>query len=97
MARLASARPDDAAAHEASVRVFETLARRDPAPPPVVWKNLGVAYHRLSLTRPEAVAPMVRAWRRYLEVAPRTDPDLTNIRLLVDDGARRLAESPPTR
>lgn len=88
VARLATGRRDDPATHELTIRVFETLARRDPSPPPVVWKNLGVAYHAQSATRREALAPMVAAWRRYLEVAPPDDPDLANIRLLIVDAER---------
>jgi hypothetical protein len=34
---------------------------------------------------------MVRAWRRYLSVAPADDPDLPKIRQVIEDTERTLA------
>jgi len=89
LVRLAARRHDDATAQETTVRVLERLAAR-PGVPPVVLRNLGVAYQLLARTRPEARAPMVRAWRRYLASNPSGDADLANIRLLVEEAERAL-------
>ena len=70
---------------------FETMAERHPSPSPAVFKNLGVAYQGLGATRADAPAAMVRAWRRYLAMAPSDDPDLPKIRQAVDDTERTLA------
>jgi hypothetical protein len=56
------------------VRALEPLARW-PSAPPVVWRNLGVAYQFLSAAEPGARTPMVAAFRRYLELAPPQAPD----------------------
>ncbi len=87
--RLAARRHDDPVAQETAVRVLERLAAR-PTVAPVVLRNLGVAYQLLSRRRPEALAPMVRAWRRYLALDPTGDAELANIRLLVEEGERAL-------
>jgi hypothetical protein len=76
---------DDPKAVETAIRVFETLAGHHPSPSPAVFKNLGVAYREQSRTRPEATASMVRSWRRYLATNPRNDPDVPNIRRLLDE------------
>jgi hypothetical protein len=93
--QAAGRRPDDPAAHERAVRVLHALAAGQPSVSANVYKNLGVAYHVLSRTRPEAAARMVTAWRRYLEVAPAGDPDLANIRLLITEAERRLGRAAP--
>jgi hypothetical protein len=93
--QAAARRGDDVAAHERAVRVLQVLAARQPAVPATVYKNLGVAYHALSRTRPEAAAAMVAAWRRYLEIAPPGDRDLDNIRLLVAEAERTLRRAAP--
>ena len=67
------------------------MAERHPTPSPAVFKNLGVAYQGLGATKPEAPAAMVRAWRRYLAMAPADDPDVPKIRQLVEDAERSLA------
>jgi hypothetical protein len=90
--RLVARRPGDTAAQETTVRVLERLAAR-PTVAPVVLRNLGVAYQFLAQSRPEALAPMVRHWRRYLALEPRDDADLPKIRLIVEDAERKL--TPP--
>jgi hypothetical protein len=89
LVRLAARRHDDVAVQETTVRVLERLAAR-PSVPPVVWRNLGVAYQLLARTRPEARAPMVTAWRRYLATNPASDPAAADIRRLVEDAERAL-------
>src|SRR5262249_8944870 len=74
---------------------FETLARGHPSPAPAVFKNLGVAYREQSRTRPEALGAMVRAWRRYLDTNPRNDPDVPNIRRLIEETEARESGSRP--
>jgi hypothetical protein len=91
--RMAARRRDDPATQETAVRVLETLAAR-PSVAPAVLRNLGVAYQLLSQTRPEALAPMVRHWRRYLALAPSDDADLPKIRLLVEEAEQKLAQRP---
>jgi hypothetical protein len=95
--QTAARRGDDAAAHERAVRVLQALAASQPSVSATVYKNLGVAYHVLSRTRPDATARMVTAWRRYLEVAPPNDPDLGNIRVLITQAEARLKEAPAPR
>ncbi len=94
--RMAARRRDDRDAQETTVRVLETLAAR-PTVTPVVLRNLGVAYQFLAQTRPDALAPMVRHWRRYLALDPRDDADLPKIRLLVEDAERTLAQRAPAK
>jgi len=91
VARLAAGRAGDATIAATAARVFETMAERLPSPPAAVFKNLGVAYQGLSATRPDAPASMVRAWRRYLAMAPADDPDVPKIRQIVEDTERTLA------
>jgi hypothetical protein len=91
VARLAAGRAGDATIAVTASRVFETMAERLPSPPAAVFKNLGVAYQGLSTTRPDAPAAMVRAWRRYLAMAPADDPDVPKIRQIVEDTERTLA------
>jgi hypothetical protein len=93
--QAAARRGDDVAAHERAVRVLHTLAARQPSLSATVYKNLGVAYHALSRTRPDAMGRMVAAWRRYLEVAPANDPDLGNIRLLLTEAENTLKRGAP--
>jgi hypothetical protein len=88
--RLAARQRDDPLALETTVRVLETLAAR-PTVTPAVLRNLGVAYQFMARTRPDALAPMVRHWRRYLALDPRDDADLSNIRLLVEEAEQTLA------
>jgi hypothetical protein len=89
--RLAAKRHDDAGTQETTIRVLETLAAR-PTVVPMVLRNLGVAYQFRARTHPDALEPMVRHWRRYLALNPASDPDLPNIRQLVEDAERTLAE-----
>jgi len=89
LVRLAARRHDDAAVQGTTVRVLERLAAR-PSVQPVVWRNLGVAYQLLARTRPEARAPMVTAWRRYLATNPTSDPAAADIRRLVEEAERAL-------
>src|SRR4029453_13352259 len=71
------------------------MAQRHPSCPPVVFKNLGVAYQGLSASRPDAPAAMVRAWKRYLSMAPANDPDVAKIRQAGEETAPPLATRPP--
>ena len=89
LVRLAARRHDDVTVQETTVRVLERLAAR-PMVPPVVWRNLGVAYQLLARTRPEARPAMVEAWRRYLATNPTDDPAVGDIRRLLDDAERAL-------
>ena len=91
VARLAIGRAADPTVSATAARVFEAMAERHPTPPPAVFKNLGVAYQGLAATRHDAPAAMVRAWRRYLAMAPADDPDVPKIRQLVEDTERSLA------
>ena len=91
---LSALRQAEAALRENEARlraVFETMAERNPSPTPAIFKNLGVAYQSLGTTRPDAPAAMVRAWRRYLAMAPADDPDVPKIRQAVEDTERTLA------
>jgi dolichyl-phosphate-mannose-protein mannosyltransferase len=88
VAALLGRQRNDPAAVETAIRVFEALASGHPSPSPAVFKNLGVAYRELSRTRPDAAASMVRSWRRYLSMSPKGDPDLANIRQIVDEAER---------
>jgi len=96
LVRLIARRRDDAGLQDTTVRVLEALAAR-PAVPPTVLRNLGVAYQFRSHTDPAALEPMVRYWRRYLALNPTTDPDLPNIRMLVEEAERTLAQRRPTK
>jgi hypothetical protein len=89
--RVVAQRRDDAATQATTVRVLETLAAR-PVVAPAVLRNLGVAYQFMARSKPEALEPMVRHWRRYLALNPSHDPDLPNIRLLVEEAERTLAQ-----
>lgn len=89
LVRLAARRHDDAVVQDTTVRVLERLATR-PSVPPVLWRNLGVAYQFLARTRPEARARMVTAWRRYLATNPASDPAAADIRRLVEEAEREL-------
>ena len=91
VARLAAGHAGDPAVATIAARVFETMAERQPSPSAAVFKNLGVAYQGLSATRPDAPTAMVRAWKRYLAMAPADDPDLPKIRKIVEDTERTLA------
>jgi hypothetical protein len=46
-----------------------------------------VAYRELSRTRPEARDKMIASWRRYLSLNPTGDPDVPNIRRLLEEAA----------
>jgi hypothetical protein len=90
LVRLAARRRDEPGLQETMIRVLETLAAR-PTVAPAVLRNLGVAYQFQAQSRPDALAAMVRSWRRYLALDPRDDADLPKIRLLVEDAERTLA------
>jgi hypothetical protein len=96
LVRLIASRRDDAALQDTTVRVLETLAAR-PSVPPTVLRNLGVAYQFRARTNADALEPMVRYWRRYLALEPTSDPDLANIRTLVEDAERTLAARRPPK
>ena len=87
VAGLAARHREEVEATEATIRVFETLASRHPSPAPSVYKNLGVGYRELSQSRPEAREKMIASWRRYLSLNPSGDPDVPNIRKLLEDEA----------
>ena len=90
VARLAAGHTANPEVSATAARVFETMAERHPSPPAAVFKNLGVAYQGLSATRPDAPAAMVRAWKRYLAMAPADDADVPKIRQAVEEAERTL-------
>jgi hypothetical protein len=91
VARLAAGHTANPEVSATAARVFEMMAERHPSPPAAVFKNLGVAYQGLSTSRPDAPAAMVRAWKRYLSMAPADDPDVAKIRQAVEETERTLA------
>jgi Protein of unknown function (DUF2723) len=96
LVRLIARRGNDTALHDTTIRVLEALAAR-PTVRPTVLRNLGVAYQFRSRTDPAALEPMVRHWRRYIALDPTTDPDLPNIKKLVEDAELTLAKKPPSQ
>jgi hypothetical protein len=96
LVRLSARHGNDRALQDTTIRVLESLAAR-PTVPPVVLRNLGVAYQFRSRTDPGALEPMVRHWRRYIALNPTTDPDLPNIKKLVEDAEQVLAQLGPRR
>lgn len=62
-----------------AAEITEQLLRADPNPQPSMYKNLGIAYFMLKDSDPAAVEKMVRAWTRYLEVAPFDDREIPAI------------------
>jgi hypothetical protein len=69
---------------EEGVAMLERVAQRAPAPPPVVHKDLGVAYQALAGFDPRFTRDMVTAWRRYLPLAPPDDRDVALIRKVLE-------------
>lgn len=59
--------------------ILRHCADQDEAPQPAVFKNLGIAAGRLGKT-----AEMKAALRRYVAVAPQSDPELPTIRALAE-------------
>ena len=62
-----------------------------PRPPRPYSRTSASPIRVSSATRPDAPAAMVRAWRRYLAMAPADDADVPKIRQLVEEAERTLA------
>ncbi len=77
------ARGDDEAWLRRAYALLEACTRGDEAPSPAVWKNLGIAAGRLARVEPAMQDVMRRALRRYVELAPASDPELPVVRALV--------------
>ncbi len=89
LVQVAHTRSEDPNADRLVIRALETIAQHHPAPEPAVFKNLGVAYQFLSRTDPAALGPMVRYWRKYLELDRSGDPDRAAIQTLIDQAEKR--------
>jgi hypothetical protein len=61
---------------------YRALAE-EAAAPWYVFKNLGMLEERLALTDPASLQRLLDAWTRYLELAPRSDPDRAAIEAAV--------------
>jgi hypothetical protein len=75
---LGIAANDDPTWLRRAAEILGECASREPAPPPEVFKNLGIAQGRLGHT-----AEMKQALQGYLRQAPEDDPDLPTLRALV--------------
>jgi hypothetical protein len=75
LARVAAGAGGDATLARLVTRALAPLVERHPSPPPVLLRNLGVAYQYLAGEQPSARQLMLRCWRRYLQIAPAADPD----------------------
>jgi hypothetical protein len=67
--------------------ILQGIVNENPASAPHVYKNLAIALGRAGLDTPEQRVRAAAAWRKYLEVAPRDDPQLPAI----EKELRRLA------
>jgi dolichyl-phosphate-mannose-protein mannosyltransferase len=76
----------DVAAH-----ILERVVRESPNVPGHVYKNLAIALGRDGLTTPERRREAAAAWRKYLETAPRDDPE----RPAIEREIERLNAAPP--
>ena len=59
--------------------MLESIVESDPHPVPLVYKTLAIALGRAGLESPEDRRNAAEAWRKYLQVAPRSDPMLPAI------------------
>jgi hypothetical protein len=88
--RLALADPSDQNALDQARLHYESFLMRTPGPTWFAWKNLGVVYERQSRHDPSVAPLMVKAFKRYLLLAPQNDPDRKVIQAAVSrfEGAR---------
>jgi hypothetical protein len=63
-----------------AVHVLEEIEARDPDPAPEIHRTFAQALGRQGLETPEQRARVAEQWRRYVRVAPSTDPLLPAIR-----------------
>jgi hypothetical protein len=63
----------------AAVPMLQGVLDENPAASPHVYKNHALAFGRLGLDTPEQRARAAGAWSKYLEVAPKDDPQLAAI------------------
>jgi hypothetical protein len=84
----AQRRPEQPQSLETALEYFEAIDAQAVEKDPQVLKNMGAAYHLLSLRRnPQAATKMQRAWTRYLRVAPQGDTDVATIATLIKNSA----------
>lgn len=72
--------------------IMKKIIEHHPAPPLIVYKNLGVAYQFMGKVDARYNALMVKAWKQYMAKNPVKDPDLPNIKLLVSAYEKRYKE-----
>lgn len=72
--------------------IMKKIIEHHPAPPLIVYKNLGVAYQFMGKVDARYNSLMVKAWKQYMEKNPIKDPDLPNIRLLVGAWEKKYKE-----
>ncbi len=77
---LAGHDPDKRAWLLSAAAILDGIVRQDPHPAPQFFRSLAVALGRLGTETPRQKARTAAAWRRYLAVAPDTDPQLPAIR-----------------
>src|SRR5207247_9474601 len=71
---------------EAGAACLEDITARVPNPPPLIFKQLGQAYRKLTVYDPANLVKMKAAWSRYLELGPQpNDPDLAEIRKAISE------------
>lgn len=74
----------------AAARILQGIVDENPASSPHVYKNLAIALGRTGLDTAEQRARAAGAWRKYMEVAPKDDPQLPAI----EKEIRRLLPQP---
>jgi hypothetical protein len=62
---------------------LQEILNANPDPPPQIIKSLAIAYSRLGPQTPAERERAMDLWRRYLRVAPATDPQIRDIEELV--------------
>lgn len=72
---VALERGDDPVWLQRAVTVFERLIADAPEPPVYAYKNLGLAYSRLTARDGRAAARALDAWTIYLRLGPTDDPE----------------------
>jgi dolichyl-phosphate-mannose-protein mannosyltransferase len=71
---------------QAGAQGLEDITARLPGPPPLIYKQLGLAYSKLAAYDPANRAKMKAAWSSYLQMGPEPDdPDLPEIRKAVNE------------
>jgi len=73
----------------AGTAILEKIIAEQATPPSIAYKNLGVAYQFLSRSRPMYKERMIRAWKKYLTLAPQSDPELPAIKKKVYRGEQQ--------